>query len=94
MEEATKENGVTTICTVMEYINGETVENTKVISPPNSKVITIWIRSTDMEYIHGQMADNMMECGRMVNNMVKEHIMMQQVKEEKAFGLTEKELNG
>jgi hypothetical protein len=43
----------------------------------------------DMVFTPGEMVNNMMECGKMENNMVKVHSLLQLVKFVKEFGLTE-----
>lgn len=41
---------------------------------------TMMTKSKVMEYLHGLMAENMMDNGSTVNNMVKEYITPQKVK--------------
>lgn len=86
MEECMKENGKTTICMDMEFIVGLMGENTKVNLDIKCKGNIIRIKNKDMEYIIGVMEEDLMECGRMEYNMVKECFMMLMVLERKDYG--------
>ena len=66
MVEHIQDNGKIIICTEKEFIHGLMVVDMK----DNMK----WIKSMDMEFTSGQMAEYMKEAGLMENNMVKENI--------------------
>lgn len=55
---------------------------------------TLMIKKKDMENLSGLMEDNTKENGKMVNNTVKEFILMPKELPEKDYGLKEKEKNG
>ena len=62
----------------MEFILGQMVENTK--------VITIKTRSMVKVFTHGQQERNMMEDGKTESNMVKLHLQMIKAKAKEVFG--------
>ena len=57
------------------------------------KELTKMIKSMALEFIHGLMVENMKVIGLMENSMAVDNLY-KEMKEEKAFGKKEKELNG
>ena len=60
----------------------------------NMMEIILTIRNTDMAYSLGLMEENMKDHGRMENNMVKEHIHLEQEQKNMECGMMAKELTG
>ena len=59
----------------------------------NKIIKTKMIKSMALEFIHGLMVENMKVIGLMENSMAVDNLY-KEMKEEKAFGKKEKELNG
>jgi hypothetical protein len=86
MEEGMMENGKITICMERVFIPGKMVGN--------MKVTILMIENMATEYIHGRMADNTLDNGRMESNTVRVLTDKQLDRKKEAIGKMEKELNG
>ena len=86
MEDSTRENGLTTIWTVLEFILGKTEDHTV-----GSIKMT---RSMDTVSTHGLMAELTLVTGAEASNMVLELISCQINQPNVVFGKKEKESNG